>query len=201
MRARMAIAAAGIRVELREVVLRNKPEQMLAISPKGTVPVLQADEGVLEESLDIMIWALNQNDPRNWLAGKRELSPEMAELIEANDHQFKPWLDRYKYADRYPEFSAEQYRSRAELFLGKLEDCLQDSPFLLGGYCSIADVAIFPFIRQFANVDKSWFLAAPYPGLQHWLDQFLDSELFGRVMTRFDPWLAGRAPVYWGEAA
>jgi len=178
-RARLALAYAGIAVEIREVALKNKPEQMLAISPKGTVPVLQLPDGrVLEESLDIMYWALAQHDPEHWLA----FDTEAETLIEWNDGDFKYSLDRYKYADRYPEFSQAYYRQQTEPFLIELESRLQHSPYLCGDYFSLADAAIFPFIRQFSNVDVDWFKSSPYRALNNWLDAALTTELFKSVM-------------------
>ena len=184
-RARLAIAYAGIPVEIREVALKNKPEHMLAISPKGTVPVLQLTDGtVLEESLDIMYWALAKHDPEHWQA----FSNAADRLIQWNDGDFKYYLDRYKYADRYPEFSQEHYRQLAEAFVAELESRLQHSPYLCGMHFSLADAAIFPFIRQFANVDSFWFKSSAYCALNSWLNALLTTELFGSVMPNYLPW-------------
>src|SRR5690554_5339291 len=151
MRARLGILFAGLQVELREIVLRNKPAQMLAISPKGTVPVLQLPDGqVIDESLDIMRCALQLQDPQQ-LLDESTLTQGYA-LIEQNDRQFKHWLDRYKYADRYPEMTQLEYRLQGEVFLQQLEQLLNQS-FLLGDKISLADIGIMPFIRQFAHVD------------------------------------------------
>lgn len=193
-RARLAIAASGVSVEHREIALRNKPQAMLAISPKGTVPVLQLfDDGVIdgrviEESLDIMLWALALNDPQQWLQGEKSLPDAAKALIDTNDGPFKFWLDRYKYADRYPEHPAEHYRQQAEEFLQSLESLLGTQEYLLGSRLSIADMAIFPFIRQFAVVDKTWFDASNYVRLQRWLDKWLRSDLFSEVMVKRDCW-------------
>jgi glutathione S-transferase len=163
MRARLAITVSGISVEHREIALRNKPQAMLAISPKGTVPVLQLVDGrVIEQSLDIMLWALALNDPQQWLQGERSLPDAAKALIDANDGPFKFWLDRYKYADRYPEHPVARYRQQAEAFLKYLESLLGAQQYLFGARLSIADMAIFPFIRQFAAVDKTWFAASDY---------------------------------------
>ncbi len=184
-RARLAIAYAGIPVEIREVALKNKPEHMLAISPKGTVPILQLTDGmVLEESLDIMHWALAQHDPEHWQA----FSDDADRLIKWNDGGFKYYLDRYKYADRYPEFSQEQYRQQTEAFLAELESRLQHSPYLCGKHFSLADAAIFPFIRQFANVDSFWFKSSTYRALNSWLNAILTTELFSSIMPNNLPW-------------
>lgn len=188
MRARLAIRAAGVPVELREVVLRDKPEAMLALSPKGTVPVLQlADGSVLEESVDIMLWAVANGSAPADLA---RLSDEQFELVWENDSSFKRALDRYKYADRYPEHSAEYYRDQGEVFLGKLNQQLQAKPYLAGSRQGLVDLAIAPFIRQFAFVDKAWFDAADYPALQSWLQAFLESPLFTSVMEKYPQWQA-----------
>jgi glutathione S-transferase len=190
MRARLAIAVGGAAVEYREIALRNKPQAMLAISPKGTVPVLElADGRVVEQSLDIMLWALTLNDPQQWLQGEKSLPAAAKGLIDTNDGPFKFWLDRYKYADRYPEHPAEYYRLQAEKFLQHLEHLLEAQEYLLGARLSIADMAIFPFIRQFAAVDKTWFSASDYARLQRWLDERLRSDLFSEVMVKHDCWM------------
>ena len=177
----MTLIYAGISVEIREVELRNKPEHLLAISPKGTVPVLQLANGaVIEESLDIMHWALAQNDPEHWL----HVSVEVDKLIKWNDGDFKYYLGRYKYADRYPDFPRGHYRQQAEVFLTELEARLINSRYLCGNDFSIADAAIFPFIRQLAGVDSGWFRASGYPALIKWLEAILATELFGRVMAK-----------------
>jgi glutathione S-transferase len=154
-RARMAIVYASINLELREVSLANKPAEMLSISPKGTVPVLQLEERVIDESIEVMDWAIAQSDPDNWLA--LDLQQQQQSLIEENDNQFKLWLDKYKYWDRHPEQSQQVYRSQAEKFISKLEKNLTQHSYLLGNKICMADIAIFPFIRQFAFVDKDWF--------------------------------------------
>jgi glutathione S-transferase len=185
-RARLAIAVAGIEVEEIEVSLRAKPAAMLAISPKGTVPVLQLPDGtVLEESLDIMHWALAQHDPARWLDAPR---PHAAQLVEENDVLFKPALDRYKYPARYLGTSAEQtadeYRSAAQAFPAALEARLAQQPYLIGENLGWADAAVFPFIRQFAAVEPEWFAAAPFPHLKVWLANWLASPMFAAVMHK-----------------
>jgi len=188
MRARLALAYTGIKVEIREVELKNKPQALRDISPKATVPVLHLPDGkVIDESLDIMHWALAQHDPAQWLADAQTAKT----LITWNDGDFKFQLDRYKYADRHPQHPAEHYRQQGELFLAELESRLQIKPWLLGDHCTLADAAIFPFIRQFAAVDGQWFAAAEYPAVQQWLQNWVDSALFTAVMDKYPIWVEG----------
>ena len=197
MRARMALSYSGIRVELREVVLRDMPATLLGCSPKGTVPVLLLKDGrVIDESLDIMRWALAARDPDHWLLV--DAATQLADinaLIDRNDRYFKQQLDRYKYAERYPEQPAVEYRRAGELFLQQLEQRLAGAAWLCAGRMTLADVAIFPFVRQFAFVDKPWFDAAPYPRLQAWLDGLLESALFQGVMQKYPQWHEGDVPT------
>ena len=189
MRARMALWAAQIQLEVREVSLREKPQHLLQISPKATVPVLQLpDETVLEQSLDIMHWALQQNDVQGWLGGNVAMADT---LIGVNDGEFKKALDRYKYPERYPEQSALFYRQQGEQFLQRLEALLSEHRFLLGDSASIADVAIFPFIRQFAAVDAEWFAQSDYVSLRAWLAGWVESALFDEVMQKFPAYIEG----------
>ena len=190
MRARMALCRGSITVELREVSLRAKPEAMLSLSAKATVPVLHLpDQTVLDESLDIMYWALAHSDPGQWL--DPALAEQSANLIVENDGSFKGYLDHYKYWERYPADSQQDYRAAAEVFLQRLELLLEDNSYLLGNRVGITDIAIFPFIRQFAFVDKDWFDQAPYPRLQQWLQGFLESELFISAMRKQPLWQEG----------
>lgn len=189
-RARMALAYAGVSFELREVVLREKPPMMLAVSAKGTVPVLLLPDGrVIDESIDVMDWALDQNDPLQWR--RESLADKAAVLVSENDIGFKAHLDHYKYADRFPEQSPLHYRSEAEKFLQTLEQNLGGHRFLLGDQLTFADVAIFPFVRQFAFVDKAWFDKSAYQHTRRWLQWFLDSSLFLDVMGKFSAWREG----------
>ena len=190
MRARLGLLFAKLPVELREVTLKDKPDQMLAISPKGTVPVLQLiDETVIEESLEIMLWALEQNDPQG-LFDQSVLSQANA-LIAQNDDEFKHWLDRYKYADRHIDMTQTEYRQRGEMFLQVLEDLLTKNTYLLGERVTIADIGIMPFVRQFAHVDRDTFYSLPYPKLQLWLEHWLEHPVFIQAMTKFQPWQEG----------
>ena len=195
-RARMAIASADIRCELREVKLSDKPGEMLRLSPKGTVPVLQLPDGkVIDESLEVMYWALQQNDPGSWL----RLDPDSANtLIQKNDGEFKLNLDRYKYHVRYPENSQLFYRQAAEEFLQLIEEALvsHNSKGLLQDKITLADIAIFPFIRQFSRVDYDWFRSSDYHLTLAWLDKIEGSTLFKKVMFKYEPWQAGRGNSY-----
>jgi len=182
MRARMALKQANIAVDIREVSLRDKPSHMLQVSPKGTVPVLVlVDNKVIEQSLDIMQWALLQYDVDGWLQGDARLTQQ---LISENDGSFKLALDRYKYPERYVKDSAIDFRAQGEVFLQKLEALLNQSNFLLGEKVSLADIAIFPFIRQFSAADAAWFEIAPYPKLRAWLNHFVMSDLFEAIMKK-----------------
>jgi glutathione S-transferase len=194
-RARLALKCAQVPLELREVVLRHKPEAMLAISPKGTVPVLQLPGGqVIDESLDIMKWALAQADPEGWLTQSDALATH--DLIARNDGPFKSLLDRYKYPERHPGQSAMDYRDQAlELCIWDLEQRLTNTRCLLGDKPALADMAIVPFIRQFAQVDADWFAGAPFPALRTWLNQLLESPLLHAVMVKYPAWQAGDAPT------
>lgn len=185
MRARMALRYAGVAVDIVEVSLKAKPAEMLALSGKGTVPVLSLDGRVIDESLDIMRWALAQNDPQDWLLKDDPQGAErIAALIDENDQAFKVQLNRYKYAERYPEQPMEAYRAEGEVFLRKLDELLVDREYLLADHPSLADAALLPFIRQFAHVDREWFAQTPYRRLQDWLERFLTSELFTSVMKK-----------------
>jgi len=199
MRARAALIASGIRVELREVVLRNKPAAMLATSPKGSVPVLITPEGeVIDESWDIMLWALRQHDPHGWL-GKNECHIQNTlALVNENDTRFKHNLDRYKYPERHPEKTQSTYRAAGEQFLQSLEQHLIATPFLQGSTLTVADAALLPFVRQFAAIDADWFATAPYPALRAWLKSYTSSELFKSVMQKFPVWEPGHEKTFFG---
>lgn len=189
MRARLALLASGERFELREIVLRDKPAAMLAASPKGTVPVLQLDDGrVIDESLDIMLWALGGNDPERWLAGYD------AALVEAFDTHFKHHLDRYKYAERHGA-DPIAHRDAGLQMLAQLDARLSDSANLGGPQRGLSDMAIFPFVRQFAAVDRDWFAAQPVSRVQEWLARHVASPLFDQAMLRLAPWTPGDPPL------
>lgn len=194
MRARMAIARAGIACRLREVVLRDKPAEMLEASPKATVPVIvEANGRVIDESLDVMAWALAQNDAADWLSPDEGSRKEMDALVAECDGPFKRALDRYKYPNRYEDegIVREQQRGVGLAFLERLNTQLDGRPHLFGARVSYADIAIFPFIRQFANTDRTWFDALDLPHLQTWLAHHLDSDLFKLIMPKYKQWKTG----------
>jgi glutathione S-transferase len=184
----MAIAYAGIDVGLREVVLKDKPAAMLEASSKGTVPVLIDTNGrVIDESLDVMAWALDQHDSDHWLSGEGLQDP----LIDSCDNTFKHWLDRYKYAVRFPEHSEQWYREQGELFLDQLEHLLTHHRYLRSDSLSAVDIAVMPFVRQFSGVDTNWWSERPYPRVATWLEQLLESDLFKSVMKKYSQWQDG----------
>ncbi|MDW5441603.1 glutathione S-transferase [Polaromonas sp. SM01] len=193
MRARLALSVSGQEIEHREIVLRDKPAAMLAASPKGTVPVLVLLDGrVLDESLDIMRWALQQHDPEGWLTADSTI---VDALIAANDGPFKRSLDRYKYPNRYAgeqpgdELAfANAQRSSAAAWLMELDALLGSNDCLCGHSASLADMAILPFVRQFAHTDPTWFAAQAWPRLQGWLGGFEGSALYAGVMDKHPAW-------------
>ncbi len=200
MRARMALIVGDVPCEMREVDLKHKPQAMLEVSPKGTVPVLLFSDGtVMDESLDIMLWALSQSDVTAWLNPKARDLDDMLDLIERNDSEFKEHLDRYKYPDRYTHeehANPLHHRMQACAFLDDLEAHLNDNEFLFGPHASLADIGIFPFLRQFAATDPKWFASLDSPRLQTWLNGWLNSDLFAAAMHRHPVWQAGDAPIY-----
>lgn len=189
MRARLTVALKGLSVELREVVLRDKPAHMIALSAKATVPVLWLPDGrVVDESRDIMLWAWRQSDPA--FAPTRDDTA----LIDINDTHFKHSLDRYKYSSRYPGEDAMAHRSQCVDVLRAVELRLAASGFAwLGGETAgFADMAILPFVRQFRIADESWFdTLSDLPRVRDWLQAFLDWPLFQLIMRKYKPWRAG----------
>ena len=196
MRGRMALAISGLDYEHREIILRDKPASMLAYSPKGTVPVfITADGTVIDESIDVVHYALGQNDPEGWLTGQDAAS---AQFMADNDGPFKHHLDRYKYASRYSDDAKRgdvdlSHRADAETYIQKLEERLTTSPYLAGDTRSLADMTIFPFIRQFANTDINWWNGTegepPYPAVHKWLMGLMGSDLFKQIMTKHPLWV------------
>ncbi|MEM6385447.1 MAG: glutathione S-transferase [Pseudomonadota bacterium] len=197
MRARLAIASAGVSVDLREILLRDKPAAFLAASPKATVPVVQDGDHVIEESLDVMHWALTQHDPENWL----DMPDAGHTLIAEADGPFKEALDRTKYAVRFPDVDVTAERAKAGAFVVKLNAQLGENPYLFADAPRLADMAILPFVRQFAHTDLAWFHAQPWPSVSDWLETFKASERFKSIMTKYAPWQPGDAPTAFPEAA
>lgn len=188
MRARLALLSSGIEVRLREVVLRDKPQAFLDVSPSATVPCLVSDQEVIDESLDIMVWALRQNDPERWLD-----MPEAGwEWIARCDGPFKSALDRTKYATRYPDADPDAERCKAEAFLADLNAQLNPNLF---GVPSLADAAVLPFVRQFAFINKPWFDAQNWPALHRWLGRFLQSPAFAVIMPKYPQWQPGAPEI------
>ncbi len=187
-RARLAIQSAGIAVDLREILLRDKPDAFLAASPSATVPCLQADT-TLDESRDIMLWALHHSDPSDWLAGHD------ASLMDACDGPFKQALDHTKYHVRFPALSRQAERAKAAAFLQDLDHRLIGQRYLTGDQMRITDAAILPFVRQFANIDRAWFDAQSWPHLIRWLDHFTASAEFANVMMKYPVWQPGQPAV------
>ena len=192
-RARLALVHAKVNVEIREVVLRNKPKEFLATSPSGTVPSLKLANTVLDESLDIMKWALIQNDPIDLM----DMPGYGFDLISECDGNFKKSLDRTKYPNKFPDTDPIASRDTAALFLHKLEKIL--SPNLFGTRLSIADLAILPFVRQFAHIDQDWFYDQDWINLIKWVDNFKQSSVFIRIMTKLAPWQRGDQPIMFSD--
>lgn len=192
-RARLALASSGRKVELREVVLRDKPRAFLEVSPSATVPCLKTNQCIIDESLDVMKWALEQHDPEGWLS----MPQDGWGLISRNDGPFKDALDRTKYHTRYPDSDMTKQRDIAAAFLEELNDHID---IWLFEQPTIADFAILPFVRQFAFIDKDWFDEQPWQRLQLWLDRFLMSERFHSVMLKYPKWHEGDAPSYFPES-
>lgn len=204
MRARLGLLMAQQQVLLRAITMKNKPEDMLALSPKGTVPVLvlnhpslnsthvaSNDEPIIiDESLDIMIWALQQNDPQD-LLHKDNPSDfiDTIDLIRRNDKEFKPQLEIYKKAKRFRLNNVLEERKKCELFIAELEQKLATNKYLIGQKPGLIDYALLPFVRQFSRVHRSWFVQAPYPNLRIWLETHMQSLLYSKAMAKYPLWL------------
>lgn len=189
MRAHMALKKSGIKVELREVKLSDMPTEALTVSAKATVPLLVfADGTFLDESWDIVKWALQQNDPDLWMGKDNEFLLDTEMLVETNDFSFKEDLDHYKYADRYPEKTQQQYREACEEYIEELEELLDEHVYLLSDDISVADISVFSFVRQFSMVDEAWFEQAPYPKVRAWLHKIVDTELFQIIFRKHKLW-------------
>ena len=193
----MALKYAGLSIELREVEPGDMPEEALRISSDVTVPLLVLDDGnYIDESWDIVKWALEQNDPDHWLGKEKEHPIDSEILIETNDFSVKEDLDHYECAGRHPEHTEAYYRERCEEFIEELEEMLCENTFLLSDKLTLADIGVFPFIRQFSKVDENWFEEAPYPKLRHWLHSLINSALFQQVFQEHELWRQGDDPIY-----
>jgi glutathione S-transferase len=200
MRARMAIYKTKQPVLLRDIVLTNKPAEMIAASRKGTVPVVVLENGiVIEESLDVMLWALHESDPDNLLHKQDEqMLSAMLSLIDEFDHGFKGCLEQYKCAKRYRENNIDERRLACQRYLEKLEQRLVSHLFLMSDKESLADIALLPFIRQFARVERQWYLQSPYPQVKRWLNRYLQSLMFTKVMAKHPLWMDEKKIVKFG---
>ena len=188
----MALSYSKIKVELKEILLSNRPSELSAVSIKGKVPVLCINKTtVIDESLDIMKWALIQNDPNLWISYNKRMQ---FDIIEENDNEFKYWLDRYKYFDRFPENNIDYYRAKCGFYLKKLNQLLECNQYLLTNKLLLVDVAIVPFIRQCANVDKYWFKDT-YAKLANWLNNIIESKLFISVMDKYLEYNSEQEPI------
>ena len=197
MRARFAIRSSKIIVEIREIKLQEKPSEFLKLSPKGTVPVLITNSGVvLEESLDIIYWALNKNDPHKWLAKGKLENQEIIKLLDDLENKFKPNLDKYKYPSRFSGVDQFFHRDKNLCFLNKLNSYLENNKSLNCEHLSLLDYAIFPFVRQFRNVDQDWFDKLNFIFLNKWINQIIDSKNFSSIMKKFKKWEPNDVPIY-----
>jgi len=201
MRARIGLLLANQSVVLRDIVMTNIPTEMLTASPKGTVPVLVlSDSSVIEESLNIMLWALKQNDPDNLLyRHESDALDNMLTLIQRCDNEFVDALKKYKAASRYHDTNIQPCRQQCEIFINDIEENLTKHHFIMGDSASLVDYAILPFIRQFSNVDKKWYKQAPYPKLQQWLENHYQNPIFAKAMTKYPQWLDSNEIVIFGS--
>ena len=197
LRARMALKYAQLKIILRDVDLKDLPEEARAVSSHATVPSLViSDDEYFDESWDIVKWAVEQNDPANWLGQGNEFLQDAEMLVETNDHSFKGDLVKYKNPDSHPEQPMEYYRERGEEFLEELNEMLEENTFLLASHISIADIAVFPLVREFVMVDRDWFDDAPYPKLQTWLESIQNTDCFKQVMKEHKIWQPGSDNIY-----
>ena len=196
MRARLAIYVSNIKVQLREILLRDKAPEFLLASAKGTVPVLVTQKEVIEESLDIMVWSLKQEDPEHWL----NMPTEGYNWISRNDGPFKKALDHTKYSTRFPDLDAKLERAKALEFLTDLNLQIGNSKWMFGKNCSLADMALLPFIRQFSNIDSHWFYSQNLPNVQKWLNYFLETNHFLQVMKKYSIWTSNNPPIIFSKS-
>ena len=189
MRARLAIYYSRINYEHREILLKDRPRELYKISPKGTVPVLELQNGrVIEQSFEVMQWAVSLNDPKKWFFDTKK---EQLEAISINDFYFKKWLDKYKYHERHPEHSKDLYRSECEKILMNYEKILEGSKNLFGNEITLGDMALLPFVRQFANVDIKRFKSV-FVNMSNWLERLVQLDIFNNMMKKFDVWENGK---------
>lgn len=207
MRARIALFKAEQVVRIRAIKLNNKPDEMILVSPKGSVPVLVIQEDrthstkIIEESLEVMLWALSQNDPENLLhLSDSSALPAMVKLILEFEHDFLPSYNAYSSAKRYHDGNEVIYRQACEIHLKKLEGCLSQHSYLFSNKESLVDIALLPFLRKFARIDKQWYRQSPYPKLHAWLKRYLDSPMFSKVMEQHELWLDHRKEIYFGHS-
>ena len=196
MRARLAIYVSNIKVQLREILLRNKAPEFLLASAKGTVPVLITQKEVIEESLDIMVWSLKQEDPEHWL----NMPTEGYNWISRNDGPFKKALDHTKYSTRFPDLDPKLERAKALEFLTDLNLQIGNSKWMFGKNCSLADMALLPFIRQFSNIDSHWFYSQNLPNVQKWLNYFLETNHFLQIMKKYSIWSSNNPPIIFSKS-
>ena len=196
MRARLAIYVSNIKVQLREILLRDKAPEFLLASAKGTVPVLVTQKEVIEESLDIMVWSLKQEDPEHWL----NMPTEGYNWISRNDGPFKKALDHTKYAARFPDLDPKLERAKALEFLTDLNLQIGNSKWMFGKDCSLADMALLPFIRQFSNIDSHWFYSQNLPNVQKWLNYFLETNHFLQIMKKYSIWTSNNPPIIFSKS-
>ena len=201
MRARLAILLAKQSVLLRDIVMKNMPVEMLAASAKATVPLLILDDGsIIDESLQIMIWALNINDPNNLLCTEQENAlTKMLTIISRNDNEFVYYLEKYKVTARHHDIAETFYRQQCELFIEQLEQTLSAHDYIMSNTPCLVDYAILPFVRQFSRVDRKWYLQAPYPHLRSWLERHFQNPLFSKTMKKYPKWLTGNAEMVFGD--
>lgn len=200
MRARIAIFKSKQTVLLRDIKLANKPAEMLLLSSKGTVPMLVTSETqALEESLDIMLKVLSENDPHNLLHNDQLALPEMLLIIERFDEQFKTALNAYRCAKRYQETNLIELRQDCEIYINELEQRLTTHQFLMSDKESLLDIALMPFIRQFSKVERQWYQQSPYPKLRGWLNRYLQSPMFTKVMAKHELWVDCHRDIIWGD--
>ena len=196
MRARLAIYVSNIKVQLREILLRNKAPEFLLASAKGTVPVLITQKEVIEESLDIMVWSLKQEDPEHWL----NMPAEGYNWISRNDGPFKKAVDHTKYSTRFPDLDPKLERTKALEFLTDLNLQIGNSKWMFGKDCSLADMALLPFIRQFSNIDSHWFYSQNLPNVHKWLNYFLETNHFLQVMKKYSIWTSSNPPIIFSKS-